>query len=334
MTPEELSGFADAMTQVIDDAVGVLRTEHAQALDVMRRDHEQQVADLVQRVERATASLVQVQRDLDAVRATAAQSPISAILVDGAGELHVVQRDGTKATANLDGVARRIEDNITTQADLLRTDLRAEIVAHVAREVMRLGSAPKWSRTAFYGEGAVVSHYVGRTYELREGVRASMAQEPGEHPEVWQRIGSHGLRVMKSKPAALEAGDVFTEAESKFISDGETTTLLVARSPKHSDIERGVRPAYALAQAAMDTATQARTLAEGHEPRLESVERTAANSSTWIVEEGDAAVLRSATTEAWAANRALLIDSPALARIVERADEIDTMLDQRQEGGS
>ena len=84
--------------------------------------------------------------------------------------------------------------------------------------------------------------------------------------------------------------------------------LFVPRSPKQSDIERSFKAAHSLAQSAFDHATVARRMAEGIEPRLEEVEREAANSRTWIEGEGDAAVLRSATTQAWVAHRAPMLD--------------------------
>jgi hypothetical protein len=325
MSPE-LEGFAAAVAQIMDESVAGLRAEAALALAQVRDEALEVQRSLEQRCERAEARADQLQRDLEATRELAAQAPISTMLVDGAGDLHVVQRGGVTTTVTLAQLLVRVASEVSSSLGALGANLRDEICSRVALEVQRMGGAQRWSRTAFYGEGAVVSCYNGRTYELQAGTRASIAQEPGDHPEVWRRIGSHGLRVMKSKPATLEPGDVFTEAESRFISDGENTILFSPRAPKHSDIERGVKPAYALAQSAMAVATLARQLAEGHAPRLESVERTAANAQSWIAAEGDEAVVRSAQALACVESRLPLIDSPALARILELADEINTLL--------
>jgi hypothetical protein len=294
MTPQELDSLAIAINEAIADACTALRQEHAQALAEVRRDATAQVEvarSLEQRCERAEGRAEQLQRDLDAVRELASQDPITAMLVDAAGDLTIVQRSGVTTKATLSGLVDRIAEQVGTGIDGLRDDLRADATAQVAREVMRMGGAPRWSRTAFYGEGAVVSCYGGRTYELAPGVRSSMAQEPGDHPQVWNRIGSHGLRVLKSKPANIEPLDLFTDAESKFISDGETTALLVARAPKPSE----VKAAATLAQSALDAATQA--------------QRDAANNRAWIEAEGEATVQRSVITAEWVRQRAEDIDA-------------------------
>jgi hypothetical protein len=80
---------------------------------------------------------------------------------------------------------------------------------------------------------------------------------------VWKRIGSAGMRVMKSKPAAIEPGDLFADAEAHFISDGVTTTLYSPKPFKRADAERMVNPVQAETRAvAARTAGIERSLAE------------------------------------------------------------------------
>lgn len=382
MTPEERAGMAQAIQEAIALACNAVREEHAQALAEVQRSTDAQL-DVMRSAHRASEQRAdQLQRDLDDAREALAQAPISAILIDSAGDLNLVQRGGTTLKADLGPVVQRMAQEVRTavqrseeRADQLQRDLdaareeagvpaisavlvdsdgelnivqrsgttkanlrpllqrmaeevkravaalggevRGETVAHVTREALRLGGAQNWSRTAFYGPGSVVSCYVGRTYELREGIAASMAQEPGEHPEVWRRIGSHGLRVMKSKPEALEPGDWFTEGDARFIHDGQTTTLFVPRMLKQADIDRPFKAANANATAALEHAQVARRTAEGLAPRVDRIERTAANAERWIAEEGAEAVLRSATTERW---------------VSERAEELDTLLLDQQQG--
>jgi len=312
MTPEERAGMAAAINEAIALGCAAVREACARELADVRRSTAEELAAVRAHAQRADERAEALQRELDATRELAAQAPIQTMLVDAVGDLHVVQRGGVTTTANLAALGTRIAAAVDSGVGALGASLRAEVGAHVAREVMRFGSAPRWSRSAFYGEGAVVSCYNGRTYELAPGTRASIAQEPGEHPEVWQRIGSHGLRVMKSKPAVPEPGDVYTEGESRFIFDGETTTLFVPRATKQSDIDRSFKAANSLAASAFEHATRAERMAESHEARLDVVEREASNNALWIAEEGEAAVLRSATTEAWVAERADEIDAALL----------------------
>ena len=102
--------------------------------------------------------------------------------MDAAGDLHIVQRGGATSTANMAQLSARIVSEVGRGLVTLGSDLRTEIVAHVAREVLRLGGAQAWSRTAFYGEGAVVSCYVGRTYELRSACAPRWRRNPATTP--------------------------------------------------------------------------------------------------------------------------------------------------------
>ena len=245
MTPEQINGIAAAMNRAITEACTVLRAEHAQALAEIRGQAEQVQRSLEQRAERAETQAEQVQRDLEALRQTVAEPAVRTMLLDAEGVLHMVQRSGPTLAVRVLDLPERMAEAVAGAMAEAEPRLRADLDSHVARALQRLGDAPKWSRTAVYGSGAVVSCYVGRVYALREGVKASISQEPGEHPDTWERIGSHGLRVMKAKPPELEPGDVFAEGEARFIHDGENTTLFVPRALKQSDLDRVIKPLQA-----------------------------------------------------------------------------------------
>ncbi|HXD04881.1 MAG TPA: hypothetical protein VN680_02450 [Burkholderiaceae bacterium] len=321
MTPE-LEGFAAAVAQIVDDAVTTLRQEHAQALEGVRRAHDQVVAGLSQRIERGDARAEQLQRDLDAARQLADEPGLRTALMDTEGTLHLVQRAGPPLVVRIADLRQLVANAVAEAVAEVERAATIRLDAQVARAIQDLGLAPQWSPVAAYAAGDVVSCYVGRTYRLGGAVKASIGQEPGEHPGAWERIGSHGLRVHKSKPAHLQAGDVFTEADARFIFDGVATTLLSPKGVKHSEVERAVKVVH----------TQVQQLAEQHQMTRRDVEglqqvsranTEAANENTaWIRNEGDQAVLRSATSEAWIDHRKLLIDSPALARLVDHIDDI------------
>lgn len=245
MTPQERAGFAAAVNEAIAQAVGEVR-----------REVETIARSLQERADRAEALAGQLQRDLAAARDELAEPAIRTVLMDADGVLHIVQRGGPPLSLRLVDLEDMMNAALSDAMTEAEPRLRAELQAHVARALQRLGDAPAWTRMAVYGPGAVVSCYVGRTYVLRDGIAASMAQEPGEHPDVWERIGSHGLRVMKSKPAQLEAGDVFTDGESRFIHDGQTTTLLVQRMLKQSDLDRMFKPLQAELRAKRNGGTE------------------------------------------------------------------------------
>lgn len=230
MTPQERAGMASAITEAIAAGCTVVREACAHQLEAVQRSAEERIAELTQRVELLT-------RDLDATRTIADAPALRDVLIDSDGALRIVQRNGETLTAPLaalPAIAAAAVDRCFAEAE---PRLSARLDAQVARHAMRMGDAPRWSSMAFYGPGAVVSCYSGRTYELREGIASSMSQEPGEHPDIWSRIGSHGLRVLKSKPATLQPGDTYAEDESRFITDGETTTLLVPKGVKASELK-------------------------------------------------------------------------------------------------
>jgi hypothetical protein len=241
MTPQEIDGIAAAINRRVAEEGAAIRAEHAQALEQVTRS-------LAQQTERAD----RLQRELDAVRQAANAAPLHAAMLDRDGVLHIVQRNGETVRCAVADLQVIMGDAVARGMAEMRAEFGVEVQAAVARALQRLGDAPRWSKTAVYGPGAVVACYVGRTYALRDEVAASMAQEPGDHPDVWERIGSHGLRVMKSRPAELQAGDCFTEGESRFIFDGQSAVLWVPRALKQSEVERYTKAAQALAQSAMD----------------------------------------------------------------------------------
>jgi len=315
MTTQEIEGIALAVNRRVDEAVGLMRSEQAQALERAREQAEQdrrefaeQVAQSVARAERAEARLDQVQRDLDAARELAALPSIAAAVMDASGVLHIVMRNGARVEARIADLDSLVENRVSRALDEAELRFIARMDSTMHEAMQRLGNAPKWTRLAVYRAGSVVSCYMGRTYVVRAGVAASMAQEPGLCPEVWERIGSHGLRVMKSKPDNLEVGDVYKEGESLFIFDGETSYLFVPRGLKQSDLDRQIKPTHALAQSAHDKALGVERRCDAWEPRLDHTERAANDAQAWIATEGDEAVMRSAQTQAWIDVRAPLID--------------------------
>jgi hypothetical protein len=329
MTPE-LEGFAAAVAQIVDEAVATVRNECTQRLDAVARDAEAVGRSLVQRAERAEAQAEQLRRDLDAAREAADEPGLRAALMDADGTLHLVQRAGPPLVVRIADlpalVAAAVNEAVTAAVAEVERTATARLDAQVARAIQDMGLAPQWSPLAAYAHGDVVSCYVGRTYRLVGAVKASIGQEPGEHPGTWERIGSHGLRVHKSKPAQLQAGDVFTESDARFIFDGVATTLLSPKGVKASEVERAIKPVHQFVQTLAQNFAEHQRLTRADIEGLQTVARAAHDAANearaWIAKDGDEAVTRSATSEAWIANRRLLIDSPALARLVDRADEI------------
>ena len=324
MTPPEVDGIAAALGRALAECRAALRAEHAAALAELRREAAEVARAAGERAERAEARAEQLRQDIEVARALAAEPALREGLIDAEGVLRIVQRNGDTLSVRLAALPALVTAAAAQAVAQAAEAMRAELRSEVARGLQRLGAAPRWSRLSIYGPGAVVACYSGRTYVLRDGVAASMSQEPGEHPEVWERIGTHGLRVLKSKPQAPEPGDIYSEGESRFIHDGENTTLLVPRALKQSDLDRSIKPTHALAQMAAEQMRVLRGEVDGLQDEIRTVGQAAndaagvaARTAAWIASEGDAAVVRSATTEAWCMNRAALIDSPALARIAD-----------------
>jgi hypothetical protein len=219
MTPEEFTGIGRAVAEEITTA-----TRQAEAaLEVLRSE-------------------------VTRLRALA-ESPIAALVLDGEGTLHLVQRSGERLNARLPNFHELVQAAMSAARDELREELRGELQAGIARTFETMGNAPAWSAAAVYTEGQIVQAHVGRTYRVRAGVRATLGQQPGDHPDQWERLGTGGFRVFKSRPEQLEAGDIFTDAESRFMHDGAATILFVPKAAKVSDIERAIKGPHNLAQA-------------------------------------------------------------------------------------
>jgi hypothetical protein len=296
------------MNRRVEEAVVVLRSEHAQSLAEIRREAEQaaladreRVARADARADRAEGRVEQLERELAATRELASQQAITDAFIDASGVMRMVMRGGATLSVQIAELPSLLAGIVSDQMRDALLTLGAQIDSQVARGLMRLGDAPKWLQTAVYRAGAVVTCYNGRVYELRDGVAGSIAQEPGHHPEVWARIGSGGMRVMKAKPAAVEAGDLFADAEAHFISDGVTTTLISARPLKQKDMER--------LNNALDAKMEARfrsTAAEIGEARA------AAND----------AISGVAPYQEWLAKR-----QQQLERVIARLDDLDNLFD-------
>lgn len=335
MTPEERAGMAAAISEAIAQACATVREELTQRLDAVASEAESVGRSLQQRAERAETRADQLQRDLDAARELAAQPAITAALMDAGGVLHVVQRNGERIEVRVADFEALVAARVSEALGEAELRFVARMDSQFAGALQRLGDAPRWSRTAFYRAGSVVSAYSGRTYVVRSGVTATVAQEPGDHPEIWERIGSHGIRVLKSRPENLEPGDVFTEGESRFIFDGENITLLVPRALKQSDLDRVVSSAKSLAQSAMDHSRATRSDLEGLQSVVRSVGdaandagQAATRSAAWIATEGAAVVQRSEETEAVVHAIMPVIESPALQAVIGRVDAIEIALEQ------
>jgi HK97 family phage portal protein len=285
-------------------------------------DTEQALRALVARVAATESRAERIEDAVDRVGALASAPALLDATMSADGVLHLVQRSGPPLVVTLADLPALVAAAASSEVEKSEVRTVARVDAHVARALQELGLAPEWKPAAAYAPGAIVSCYIGRTYRLREGVRASIGQEPGEHADTWERLGVHGLRVLKSKPARLEAGDLFTEADARFVFDGVTTTLLAPKGVKPSDVERALKPIAEKASTALEQASTARREVEGVRGVLRATEQAANDARAWIAGEGDAAALRSVQALAWCHERAALIDAPALARIVEHADDL------------
>lgn len=196
-----------------------------------------------------TARLDAFTAEVQTLRA-AALEPVAALIVDADGTLHLVQRGGAHLEARLPDVPALVARATTAAQGDLRTALVGELHAGLERAMEALCNAPAWDPATVYTEGQVVQAHIGRTYRVRSGVAAALGVDPGDDATRWERVGRAGFRVFKSKPEHLEAGDIFTEGDSRFLFDGAQTVLFVPKAAKVSDIERAVKAPHGLAQAA------------------------------------------------------------------------------------
>lgn len=261
MKPEELAGIGRAVAEQIDaGGADVLRQCQA-LLDEIR----QACADQMAEVQRSTGEQLQglraqlaeahqqlalMRQETHALRA-AADNPIAAMLLDAEGVLHIVQRNGERLAVRLPNVEQLVHEAAQAQREQIGAELRSEISAAVARSFELHTNAAPWNAASVYTEGQIVQCYSGRTYRVRKGIAATLGREPGDHPDHWERLGTAGLRVLKSRPAELQPGDMFTENDARFLHDGCGTVLIMPKAPKVSDIERAVKLPYGVAQAGL-----------------------------------------------------------------------------------
>ena len=240
-------------------ALGAEMAEQMAAIAVeIRRDCAAQFAEQLAAVQRAAATeaaelraaraeadhrLELVQRDLDAARA-----PVVGFACDAAGALTLLQRNGPGIPVPLPDVHAIARALVEALGASLRETLGNEQQAQIARTFELFCNAPTWSETTVYREGEIVQIDIGRTYRVRKGIKATMGRAPGDHAEHWERLGTAGFRVLKSRPETLEAGDFFAEHDSRFLHDGRTTALFVQKALKTSDVERAGKVARDLAQ--------------------------------------------------------------------------------------
>ncbi len=249
----------DALLQALAVEVGrmlaalraEMRRERAAEVAEIRRGYEADAAALRERLSETSHALELVRAEHAALLATA-NDPVAALTLDAAGTLQLVQRSGPARSIALPDVPALVRDAVQALEATLREALQAEAQALVARSAELYFNPPAWSAATVYGAGEIVATDIGRTYRVRSGVRAAVGREPGEDPEKWERLGTGGFRVFKSKPTTLQPGDMFAEHDARFVHDGQTTTLLVPKVPKTSDLERVGKASHGLAQVAID----------------------------------------------------------------------------------
>jgi hypothetical protein len=306
MLRELAAEVAEQMAQQREEIRRDFAEQLATQIAAVQRSAAEQVAALSERLGETTARLDLAQQELGTLRASVAD-PLAALLLDADGVLHLVQRNGERLTARLPDVGVLVQTAVEERAAALAATLHNEMQASVARTFELYCNAPAWSESAVYTEGQIVQTDVGRTYRVRAGVRAALGRAPGDDVERWERLGSGGFRVLKSRPEKLAPGDWFTEHDARFLHDGSTTILFVPKAAKVSDIERAVKGPHGLAQAAQ---AEIRDLAA----RVNGVAGEVARSAT-------------------AANDASEIGVQALAQIERLSDALDALQRQIEELG-
>jgi hypothetical protein len=260
---EELAALRAEVRRDLSEALAAVRRESDEACAVLRA----RVVEAEHRAERAEA-------DLAALREVIAD-PVVAFSRDADGGVRLIQRHGPERALPLPDMGALVRAAV----DALRDELRAEAQAMVARTFELFCNAPAWSETAVYTAGDIVQTDVGRTYRVRASVKATLGRVPGDDAEHWERLGTAGFRVLKSRPAELAPGDMFTEHDARFLHDGRATVLFVPKAAKTSDLERAARASHTLVQATQsDLREQAARLGE----MLADVQRTtrAANDAS------------------------------------------------------
>lgn len=278
LAPDDLSRTLEArMTELVQAQRAGQQRELAEQLAGATRAAAEESAVLRARLGETDHRLELAQHELDALRAVAGD-PVAAFTRDAAGAVSLIQRNGPPRPLplpDLEAVARAAIDALGAA---LREELLGEAQAAVARSLELFYNPPAWSENTVYMDGQIVQTDVGRTYRVRKGIRATIGRFPGDDADHWERLGTGGFRVLKSRPETLEPGDLFTEHDARFLHDGRATILFVPKAAKTSDIERAVKAPHGLAQA---TQAELRELAARVATMLGDVQRsaTAANDA-------------------------------------------------------
>lgn len=272
MDTELLQALAAEIAEHMDAQRLEIRREFATQIAEAERAHAEHLAVLRERLAAAEHRLEAAQAEFTAQSAIASD-PVAALTLDADGTLHLVQRSGAHLSVRLPDWLTAAREAVSELGDDLSERLQAEAHAHVARVFDLFCNAPAWSPTAVYAAGDIVQTHIGRTYRVRAGVRAALGRDPDDDAEHWERLGTGGLRVFKSRPPTLTPGDVFSEHDARFLHDGHATVLLVPRTPKTSDIERAGKVPTAIAQAVQ---ADVRRLEPRIGEALEGIERSQA----------------------------------------------------------
>jgi phage host-nuclease inhibitor protein Gam len=251
---------ADQMDELREEIRRDFAGQLAEQLAAIQRNYIEHANAFRERLAEADRQRETLQQEVAVLRSQAGAALLTAVLLDADGVLHLVQRNGEQFTARLPDFDALVQRASNARFETMTETLRSEMHANVARTFELFCNAPAWSESAVYTEGQIVQTDVGRTYRVRAGVRAALGRAPGDDVERWERLGTGGFRVLKSRPEKLAAGDMFTEHDARFLHDGSTTILFVPKAAKVSDIERAVKGPHGLAQAAQaevrDLATQ------------------------------------------------------------------------------
>jgi hypothetical protein len=277
MDAELLEALAAEVAQQIARVRADGRRELAEQVLLVQSAAADEVLVLRERLAEATHRLEMTQQEVQVLRAEVAD-PVIAFTLDAAGAMHLVQRNGPTRALPLPDTQAIARALVEAEGARALESLRGEVHADIARTFELYCNAPAWTATAVYAAGDIVQTDIGRTYRVRKGIRATVGREPGEAVDHWERLGSGGFRVLKSRPETLAAGDVFTEHDARFLHDGRATILFVPKGAKTSDIERAVKAPHALAQTVQ---AQHRELAAEVADLRNAVERnaTAANDA-------------------------------------------------------
>lgn len=263
-----------------------IRRDHAAQLAEVERAHAEAIARLTERLVEAEHALA-LER---AERVAAFGDPVVGFSRDAAGAVVLLRRSGPPLPLPLPDVPALVEAAVDARLPGVRAEARSE----VARTFESFANAPVWSASAVYTAGDIVQTDVGRTWRVRAGVRATFGRVPADDVEHWERLGTGGFRVLKSRPEQLAPGDFFTEHDARFLHDGAQTILFVPKAAKVSDIERAVKGPHGLAQA---NAAALRDHEQAHASRDAALVADVARSVQAANDASETSVLALAATE-------------------------------------